>query len=407
MFDENYLREISEIRKAFSDLVHMTPLEQSTSFSKITENNIFLKLENLQRTGAFKIRGAYNKMSKLTSEESAAGVITASAGNHGQAVALAANLLKIKSIIVVPEGAPIVKIEAIKKYNPIGDVIEFGSTYDAAYQKALQIQKRRKLTFIHAYDDIDVIKGQATIGLEILEQNPEIEYIFCPVGGGGLISGISSYCKHKKEEIKIIGVQSENAKSLYNSFKEKKIVRSPIEETICDGIAVKSPGKLTFNIIQAYVDEIVTVSDDEVANAMLLLLERAKTFAEGAGAASLAAVLAGKINLSEKNICCIISGGNLTPNLLDRILHKGLIKEGRLLKIQTSMPDRPGELVKLLKIIADLKANVVSVQHQRGSLELEITETNVVLELETRNADHIEDILSALKKQYRVEVLKF
>ncbi len=407
MFDKNYLKEISEIRKSFSTLVHYTPLEQSATFSKKTGNDIYLKLENLQRTGSFKLRGAYNKIAKLSIQEKAAGVITASAGNHGQAVALAAKLFNIKSTIVVPEGAPIVKIEAIKNYNPNGKVIEFGLTYDDAYQKALQIQHENNLTFIHAYDDLDIIKGQATIGYEILEQNPDIEYIFCPIGGGGLISGIASYCKLKKREIEIIGVQSENAKSLFESFRTKEIIKSPVEETICDGIAVKTPGDLTFKIIQNYVDDIILVSDEEVANAILLLLERAKTYAEGAGAAGLAAILTKKIKIREKKICIIISGGNLTPNLLDRILHKGLIRAGRLLKFQTSMPDRPGELIKLLKIIADLKGNIVSIQHQRGSLELEITETNVILELETRNKEHIEEILKNLRKEYKIKLLKF
>ena len=407
MNSQNYIDEIEHIRETFSDLVHYTPLELSHTFSVMSNNDVYLKLENLQRTGSFKIRGAYNKISRLTDEEKKVGVITASAGNHGQAVALAAKLFNIKSIIFVPEGAPIVKIEAIKNYNPKGEVIEYGHTYDEAYRKALEIKEKVKCTFIPAFNDIDVIKGQATIGFEVLEQQPNADYIFCPIGGGGLVSGISSYCKQKNKNVKIIGVQSENAPSMHKSFLKNTISTMELKETICDGIAVKQPGEITYGMIKKYVDDIVLVSEEEVANTILLLLERAKLFVEGAGAAALAAVIYKKIKIQNKKIVVIISGGNLTPNLLNRIITKGLIKGGRLVKFKTKLPDIPGALLKVLKIIAEEKGNIISIIHDRERLELEYKMTEVIIELETRDFEHINQILTKLKENFEIEILKF
>jgi len=407
MTNKDYINEIKQIRERFSDLVHYTPLELSHTFSVMTNNDVYLKLENFQRTGSFKIRGAYNKILKLSEKEKKAGVITASAGNHGQAVALGAKLFGIRSTVVVPEGAPIVKIEAIKNYNPNGRVIEYGHTYDEAYQRALEIERQENSTFIPAFNDIDVIEGQATIGFEILEQLPDVDYIFCPIGGGGLISGISSYIKQKNKNIKIIGVQSENAPSMHESFNTEELTILELKDTICDGIAVKKPGDKTYEMIKKYVDKIVLVSDEEVANAILLLLERAKLFVEGAGAAGLAAVIHKKINIENKKIIAVISGGNLTPNLLNRIVNKGLIKEGRLLKFKTKVPDIPGALLKVLNIIADEKGNIVSIIHDRERLELEYMKAEVIIEVETRNYDHIKQILEKLKEYYEIQILKF
>ena len=407
MSNQNYIEEVKQIRDSFSDLVHYTPLELNHTFSIMTNNKIYLKLENFQRTGSFKIRGAYNKVSRLKDEERKAGIITASAGNHGQAVALAAQLFNIKSIIVVPEGAPIVKIEAIKNYNPNGKVIEYGRTYDDAYQKALEIKKKENCVFIPAFNDTDIIKGQATIGFEVLEQLPNADYIFCPIGGGGLISGISSYCKQKNKKVKIIGVQSEKAPSMKKSFTENKITTMEMGETICDGIAVKQPGDITYHLIKQYVDDILLVSDEEVANTILLLLERAKLFVEGAGAAGLAAIIHKKINILNKKIVVIISGGNLTPNLLSRIINKGLIKGGRLVKFKTRIPDIPGALLNVLKIIAEEKGNIISITHDRERLELEYKMTEVTIELETRDFEHINQILNKLKEKFKIEILKF
>ena len=407
MSNQDYINEIKQIRGSFSDLVHYTPLELSHTFSIMSNNDVYLKLENFQRTGSFKIRGAYNKISKLTDEERKAGVITASAGNHGQAVALAAKLFNIKSTIVVPEGAPIVKIEAIRNYNPNGVVIEYGLTYDESYQKALEIKEKENYTFVPAFNDIDVIKGQATIGLEILEQLPDVDYILCPIGGGGLISGISSYCKQKNKNIKLIGVQSNNAPSMHESFIKKRITVLELKETICDGIAVKQPGDLTYEMIKKYVDDVILVTDEEVANTILLLLERAKTFVEGAGAAALAALIHKKTNFQHKKVVAIISGGNLTPNLLNRIINKGLIKGGRLIKFKTKLSDIPGALLKVLNIIAEEKGSIISIIHDRERLELEYKMTEVIIEIETRDFEHINQILSKLKKNYEIEILKF
>ena len=407
MSNQNYISEIKQIRDSFSNFVHYTPLIRSNTFSRLCNNNIYLKLENFQRTGSFKIRGAYNKISKLSEDEKKMGIVTASAGNHGQAVALASKIFDINSTVVVPEGAPIVKIEAIKNYNDLGNIIEYGHTYDESYQKALEIKESENKILVPAYNDLDVIKGQATIGLELLEQLPDIDYIFCPIGGGGLISGVSSYIKEKNKDIKIIGVQSENASSMYNSFKKEKITTQELKETICDGIAVKQPGEITFELINKYVDEIVLVSDEEVANAILLLLERSKIFVEAAGAAGLAAILNKKIQITGKNIAVIISGGNLTPNLLNRIIVKGLIKEGRLLKIKTKIPDYPGSLINVLNIIAEEKGNITSIIHDRERLELSYKKTEVTIEMETRNFNHIDQILTKLRKYFEIEILKF
>lgn len=405
--DKKFIQEIQEIREKFPELIHNTPLDYSTTFSKKTNNEIYLKLENFQKTGSFKIRGAYNKISRLSSEERQRGVITASAGNHGQAVAFAASLFNIESVVVVPEGAPIVKIEAIKNYNPQGQVLEFGRTYDDAYDKANELKEEENYTFIQAYNDIDIIKGQATLGFEILNQVSDIDYIFCPIGGGGLISGISSYVKKKNPDIKVIGVQSENAHSMYTSFKKNDLINTKMRDTICDGIAVKRPGDLTFNLINKYVDDIVLVSDEEVAKAILLLLERAKTFVEGAGAVSLAAIYFKKIKIENKKIVAVISGGNLTPNLLNLIIGKGLIKAGRLVKFKTEIPDAPGELLKVLTIIAQEKGNIVSIEHDRLSLDVGYKTTEVIIELETRNQKHIDRILKKLNQSYSVKVTEF
>lgn len=407
MSNQNYISEIKQIRDSFSNFVHYTPLIRSNTFSRLCNNNIYLKLENFQRTGSFKIRGAYNKISKLSEKEKGMGIVTASAGNHGQAVALASKLFNINSTVVVPEGAPIVKIEAIKNYNDLGNIVEFGHTYDESYQKALEIKESENKILVPAYNDLDVIKGQATISLEILEQLPNPDYIFCPIGGGGLISGVSSYIKEKNKDIKIIGVQSENAPSMYMSFKKNQLITPVLKETICDGIAVKKPGNITHEMVNKYVDDIVLVSDEEVANAMLLLLERSKLFVEGAGAVGLASVLNKKLDLTNKTIVVIISGGNLTPNLLSRIIVKGLIKEGRLLKFKTKIPDYPGSLLKVLNIIAEQKGNIVSIIHDRERLELSYMKTEVTIEIETRNFEHINKILTKLRKYFEIEILKF
>ena len=398
---------INRIQKAKKDLgkfVHETPLEYSTTFSKLSGNNIYLKMENLQKTGSFKIRGALNKIQNLNEDEKSKGVITASAGNHGQGVALAASLNNITSTVVIPEGTPIIKAEAIENYG--ARVITHGKNYDEAFKHAQKIQKKENLTFIHAFNDEEIIIGQGTIGIEILEQFPNVDIIIVPVGGGGLISGIASYCKTKNPKIKIIGVEAEGSPSMYESIKEGKLVEIKEIDTIAEGIAIKKPGNITYEIIKELVDEIILVDDDEIANTILMLMERAKIVVEGAGAVSLAAAL-NKMNVKNKNIVTVLSGGNIDTPLINRIIIKGLIKAGRFFKFSTTVLDKPGSLMKLLKVIADLGANIIAITHDQEKLDLPLKQAGIEIELETRNAEHIKKIKKELKsKGYKLSIVE-
>ncbi|MHA1230645.1 MAG: threonine ammonia-lyase [Candidatus Helarchaeota archaeon] len=402
----NYTAEIESTYDRIKDFCKRTPLIFSTTFSNHTNNNIFLKLENFQKTGSFKIRGAMNKIQKLDKSEVRNGIITASAGNHGQAIAYASKLMGYKSYVVVPQGTPINKMVAIESYG--AEIIVAGKTYDEAYDYAMKLKDKKGLVFIPAYDDFDVIYGQGTIGLEIMEQCPDVDIIVVPVGGGGLISGIAAFCKSINPRIRIIGVQSSAFHSMYTSFKAGKIEYSPVASlTIADGIAVKRPGIKTFSIIKEMVDDIVLVNDDQIANAILLLMERAKIVVEGAGASSLAAVL--NLNyfkkLREKNIVCILSGGNIDVNLINRIITKGLIESGRILKFSTELLDVPGALLEVLEILKNNDANIISIDHNRNKLDIPYKEAEVIIEVETRNQKHIERILEALKS-YNIKVIK-
>jgi len=396
---------IDEIKRAYNRIQKYcknTPLIYSTTFSLMSKNDLYLKLENFQKTGSFKIRGAINKILKLDKEDIKNGVITASAGNHGQAVALAATLAGIKSHVVVPNGTPINKIIAIEGYG--AKVTIYGNNYDEAYNKAIELKEKYNYTFIHAYDDWDIIFGQGTIGLEILKQCPGVEVIIVPIGGGGLISGIASYCKNINPEIKIIGVQTDNFCSMYNSFKKGKLEVSQHKGlTIADGIAVKKPGTLTFDLIKKYVDDIVLCNDDQIARAILLLMERAKIVSEGAGAASLAAILNNDI-CKDKKVVCLISGGNIDVNLLNRIIIRGLKESGRLLKFSTKLIDAPGSLLQVLEILKDNDANIISIDHNRSKLNIPFKEAEVIIEIETKNKDHINKILNSLS-DYHVKIL--
>ncbi|MFX1449686.1 MAG: threonine ammonia-lyase [Promethearchaeota archaeon] len=387
------------------EIVHETPLEYNTTFSELTGNQIYLKLENLQKTGSFKVRGAFNKIMQLSEEERKKGVITASAGNHGQGVALAAKKSGIKALIVVPKRTPIIKIQAIKNYD--AEIIEYGNNFDEAYQEAQKIQKEKNMKFIEAFNDLDVIIGQGTIGLEIIKQLPDVDIIVVPIGGGGLISGISLYCKEKNPEIKIIGVQSEGVQSLYHSFKKGKFEIPKTTDTIAEGIAVKRPGDKTFEIIKKKVDDIVTVNDEEIANAILMLMERAKLIVEGAGAVPLAAILNNKILVKNKKIVLVLSGGNIDITLIDKIILKGLIKAGRLLKFSTIIKDVPGSLSNLLEIIAKEGGNIISIIHDRSRADLLFKEAEIEIELETKDHEHISNILKSLKElNYQIIVEK-
>lgn len=389
------LNDLKEARKCLENVAYKTGLVHNTTLSEMSGNSVYLKTENLQKTGSFKLRGAYNKIAHLSDEEKKCGVIAASAGNHAQGVALGATSFGVKSTVVMPEHAPLSKISATKNYG--AEVVLHGDVFDEACAEAVRIQKETGATFIHPFDDKEVIAGQGTIGLEILEDLPDVDIIVVPIGGGGLISGVAAAAKKVNPDVKIIGVQTKNMPSMLKSVEAGKITTFDGLPTIADGIAVKTPGKLTFELTQKYVDEIVTVAEDEVANAILLLLERAKVVSEGAGASSVAAIL-NQIDVKNKKIVAVVSGGNIDVNMLSRIIDKGLVKDGRKAFLDTLIPDQPGHLWKLLRIIAETGANVLSVTHKRSVQDVSIGYAQVELELETSNQEHIDKICNILKE---------
>ena len=356
--------------------------------------HIYLKTENLQVTGSFKIRGSYYKMSRLSDEEKARGVIACSAGNHAQGVALAAQKNGIKAVICLPDGAPISKVEATKSYGAEVCLVE--GVYDDAYQKALQLRDEMGYTFIHPFNDEDVIAGQGTIALEIAEQIPELDAIIVPVGGGGLISGIAYTMKTINPNVKVYGVQAAGAPSMYNSIHDHQIEELPRVSTIADGIAVKKPGDLTYEICEKYVDEIVTVTDDEIAAAILALMEQHKLVTEGAGAVSVAAAMFGKLDIAGKKVVCLLSGGNIDVTILDRVIKRGLLMSGRTCQLMIELVDKPGQLKNVARIIADLGGNVISVHHERAEAGSDVNGCYLRIVLETRNFEHIEEIKKAL-----------
>lgn len=357
--------------------------------------NIYLKTENLQVTGSFKIRGSYFKISQLTEEEQSNGVIACSAGNHAQGVALAATKKGIKSIICLPDGAPISKVEATKKYG--AQVCLVKGVYDDAYNRALQIRDEKNMTFIHPFNDPDVIAGQGTIGLEIIRQLPEVDAVVVPIGGGGLIGGIAYTIKQLKPTCKVYGVQAAGAPSMEQSINDNTIETLDYVNTIADGIAVKTPGTLTYDLCKKYVDGIVTVSDDEIALAILTLIEQQKLIAEGAGAVPVAAVMNGKIpDIDGKNVCCIVSGGNIDVTILSRVIERGLKMGGRTADIVIALSDKPGQLSGVSQIIADQGANVVSVNYDSTDLDMNITDCYLKIGVETRNFEHIVSVKKAL-----------
>ena len=357
---------------------------------------IFLKPENLQLTGSFKVRGAYYKISQLSDEEKAKGVIACSAGNHAQGVALGATKNGIKSLICLPSGAPISKVEATKKYG--AEVCLVDGVYDDAYQKALQLKEEKGYTFVHPFDDENVIAGQGTIGIELLDQLSDVEAVIVPVGGGGLISGVAFAIKSLNPNIKIYGVQASGAASMVESLNHKKIERLDSVRTIADGIAVKEPGTHTFDMCSHYVDDIVTVSDDEISTAILSLIEQQKLVSEGAGAVSVAAAMFGKLPIAGKKTICLVSGGNIDVTILSRVINRGLQKSGRSYVLTVELMDRPGQLVGVTSIIARMGANVISVHHDRAGKATDINACHLQVVLETRNQEHIDNILQELIK---------
>lgn len=357
---------------------------------------IYLKTENLQVTGSFKVRGAYYKISQLTEAEQAKGVVACSAGNHAQGVALAATKNGIKSLICLPDGAPISKVEATKKYG--ADICLVEGVYDDAYQKAICLKEEKGYTFIHPFDDENVIAGQGTIGLELLDQLPDLDAVIVPIGGGGLISGIGFAIKSLNPNVKVYGVQASGAPSMLNAIANKQIECLSEVSTIADGIAVKEPGQHTFEICRQYVDDIATVTDDEISTAILTLIEQQKLITEGAGAVSVAAALFNKFPIKGKKVVCLLSGGNIDVTILSRVIKRGLLKSGRTCSLNIELVDKPGQLKGVSAIIANMGGNVVSIHHERASESADINGCYLRIELETRNYDHIQAIETALKK---------
>lgn len=358
------------------------------------DSKIYLKTENLQITGSFKVRGAYYKISQLSDEEKARGVIACSAGNHAQGVALGATKNGIKSLICLPAGAPISKVEATKRLG--AEVCLVDGVYDDAYQKALQLKEEKGYTFVHPFDDENVIAGQGSIGLELLEQLPDAEAVIVPVGGGGLISGVAFALKTLRPNIKVYGVQASGAPSMVQSVAHGNIERLSSVSTIADGIAVKEPGKNTFEYCKKYVDDIVTVTDDEISTAILSLIERQKLVAEGAGAVAVAAAMFDKVPIAGKKTICLVSGGNIDVTILSRVINRGLVKSGRSYVLTVELADRPGELVGVTSILARTGANIISVHHERAGKTHDINACYLQVVLETRNQEHIDDIRQEL-----------
>lgn len=382
------LDKIYQAQFALKTVIRRTDLISAPNINP--DSHIYLKPENLQITGSFKVRGACFKISQLTEEEKAKGVVACSAGNHAQGVALAATTHGIKSLICLPDNAPISKIEATKWYG--ADVCLVEGVYDDAYQKAIQLRDEKGYTFVHPFDDDDVIAGQGTIGLELLEQLPDLDAVIVPIGGGGLISGVAFAIKHLNPNIKVYGVQASGAPSMLNSIESNKIKRMGFVRTIADGIAVKEPGEHTFDYCRQYVDEIVTVSDDEISTAILALIEQQKLIAEGAGAVAVAAAMFNKVPIKGKKVICLVSGGNIDVTILSRVIGRGLQKSGRSYTMTIELVDKPGQLQHVSEIIAGTGANVVSVHHERVSHTADINGCYLRLEMETRNQDHIDQI---------------
>ena len=387
------LKDIQNAKKTISEIVKKTDILESRKLSDITKANIFYKCENLQKTGSFKVRGACNKIANLTDEEKSHGVIASSAGNHAQGVALGATMNGIDATIVMPSTAPLAKVTATKRYG--AKVVLEGLVYDDAYAKAVEIQKETGATFLHPFDDKYVIAGQGTIGLEIFEQmDYKVDTILCPIGGGGLISGVAVAAKALNPNVKIIGVQTANIPSMYESIKSGKVTTAFKSTSVADGISVKTVGELTFEIVKGLVDEVILVEEDEIAEGLLFLMENQKVVAEGSGAVTTAALLSGKYKpRSNENIVCIISGGNIDVNTLNKIIGIGLIKSGRLYSFNTNIQDRPGGLAELSKIISGFDGNIIKANLSSigdiGSLNADMT-------IETFNHEHIAKIKKAI-----------
>ena len=391
------LEKIQNAAKRIENVIYHTPFAYAPTLSQKVGNEIYLKKENLQITGAFKLRGAFNKIASLSEEKRKNGVIAASAGNHAQGVAFSANYFNIPSIIVMPEATPLTKVSGVKEYG--GEVVLAGNNYDEAYAYAVKLAKEKGLEFIHPFADEEVMAGQGSIALEMLKEVPDLEYIIVPIGGGGLISGIASAAKQINPHIKVIGVTAEGAPAMRLSFLSGSVQDSSFVKTIADGIAVRDTSPVTYKLIRETVDDIVEVDDEEIANAILFLMEKQKVVVEGAGAVGVAALLHHKIKFgSPKKVGVVISGGNIDVTMINLIIEKGLLKSHRKMKLVITLIDKPGALKSLTEILAEEKANIVSIGYDRTDLNLAIGDANVSVALETRGLEHQESIKRALHK---------
>ena len=388
------LYEFMEARERLGTVIEKTKLIHSTVFSEESGNDIYIKPENLQKTGSFKIRGAYNRIAKLTEEEKSRGVIAASAGNHAQGVAFGAQKLGIKAVIVMPKHTPLIKVEATKKYG--AEVILHGDVYDDAYNKAKELQAEHGYTFVHPFDDEDVIEGQGTIALEVLEELPDAEIILVPIGGGGLISGVAAAAKMKNPQIKIVGVEPEGAASAVAALENNEVVELKEAVTIADGTAVKKIGNTTFDYIKKYVDEIVTVSDYELMEAFLLLVEKHKIVAENSGILSVAGLK--KLNVKGKKIISILSGGNIDVLTISSMINKGLVNRGRIFTFSVDLPDKPGQLVAVSEMLSNQNANVIRLEHNQFKNLDRFHEVELQVTVETSGEEHIEKIIKNFKE---------
>ena len=395
------IEKIYDAAKALEGVARKTDVIHASKIC--SEAQLYLKTENLQVTGSFKVRGAYYKMTKLTNEEKSKGVIACSAGNHAQGVALAAKKNGIKSVICLPAGAPISKVEATKSYGAEVCLVE--GVYDDAYQKAISLRDEQGYTFIHPFDDEDVIAGQGTIALELAEQLPDLDAVIVPIGGGGLISGIAFTIKTLFPHVKVYGVEAAGAASMKKSMDEGNIEALSTVSTIADGIAVKKPGGLTYQLCKQYVDEIVTVTEDEISAAILALMEKHKLVTEGAGAVSVAAAMFGKVDIKGKKAVCVLSGGNIDVNILSRVINRGLVMSGRSCQLAMELMDKPGQLKNVTRIISDLGGNVISVWHDRANEDSCVDGCYLRVVLETCNFEHIEQIKTALT-QFGIKLIE-
>src|ERR1700734_2385476 len=396
------LADVAAARERVRGSIYYSPCPHSEMLSALTGQQVYLKLENLQMTGSFKERGALNRITTLTPEQAARGVVAASAGNHAQGVAYHATKRGIRALIVMPLATPLVKVTATRGFG--AEVVLYGANYDEACEEATRLCAAEGMTFIHPFDDAAVMAGQGTIGLELLEQVPRLQAVVVPIGGGGLIGGVACAIKESRPHIRVIGVKTERLPSMLRAREAGHPVTIPAEATIADGIAVRRAGERTVPLVAKYVDELVTVDEEEIASAILVLLEREKTLAEGAGAAALAALLQKKTSLNGQRTAVLVGGGNIDVTLLSKIIERGLVKDGRRTRVRIHLTDRPGSLHHLTKIIADLRANIVQTSHDRAYYGVSLGDTVIDFTLETRGAAHIEEIRAALTEAgYRHE----